>query len=138
MKSEAMWLWAMHNKGCSCSWNQNSNTVIYEKCCSYLSNSIFICRNGKGKMARFPINRAFLWTFLRVKTADAIGDISHMLIFVNNPTWVMLQRVESDFTRIPKVKVVALHYIFFSALCPYKRHFRNPINFSLSRHQQLT
>ena len=39
-----------------------------------------------------------------------------MLIFVNNPTWVMLQRVESDFTRIPKVKVVALHYIFFSAL----------------------
>ena len=36
-----------------------------------------------------------------------------MLIFVNNPTWVMLQRVESDFTRIPKVKVVALHYIYF-------------------------
>ena len=45
MTTEAMW--AAHKRRCACPaigiWNQNSNTIIYEKCFSYLSISIFSC-----------------------------------------------------------------------------------------------
>ena len=64
MKSEAMW--AVHKRRCAVLlgiWNQNSNTVTYEKCCSYLSISIFSVW-GVVKCNPKPQPIVVIWSYL--------------------------------------------------------------------------
>ena len=77
-------------------WNQNSNAVIYEKCCSYISISIFI----KNHFVVFTYLVNLFWLITEypqivlsivVMNCTFVGLISTTLF--SNPTIVILGRI---------------------------------------------